>query len=94
MFLFNKIVQELLSSTGGTFNNPSTNYYQIERDTLKLSENVAQVFMGMRLQCAHVITTLSTGGLWMIISLLRSSPKSDGKMHKILESDRLQQGQW
>ena len=50
---FNKIVQELLSSTGGTFNNPSTNYYQIERDTLKLSENVAQVFMGMRLQCAQ-----------------------------------------
>ena len=50
---FNKIVQELLSSTGGTFTNPSTNYYQIERDTLKLSENVAQVFMGMRLQCAQ-----------------------------------------
>ena len=50
---FNKIVQELLSSTGGTFNSPSTNYYQIERDTLKLSENVAQVFMGMRLQCAQ-----------------------------------------
>ncbi|MEC7861156.1 MAG: DUF1549 and DUF1553 domain-containing protein, partial [Verrucomicrobiota bacterium] len=50
---FNKIVQELLSSTGGTFSNPSTNYYQIERDTLKLSENVAQVFMGMRLQCAQ-----------------------------------------
>ena len=50
---FNKIVQELLSSTGGTFSNPSTNYYQIERDTLKVSENVAQVFMGMRLQCAQ-----------------------------------------
>ena len=50
---FNKIVQELISSTGGTFTNPSTNYYQIERDTLKLSENVAQVFMGMRLQCAQ-----------------------------------------
>jgi len=50
---FNKIVQELLSSSGGTFSNPSTNYYQIERDTLKLSENVAQVFMGMRLQCAQ-----------------------------------------
>ncbi|MEQ1842084.1 MAG: DUF1553 domain-containing protein, partial [Verrucomicrobiales bacterium] len=26
---------------------------QVERDSLKLSENVAQVFMGMRLQCAQ-----------------------------------------
>ena len=50
---FNVIVQELLASTGGTFTNPATNYYQIERDTLKVAENVAQVFMGMRLQCAQ-----------------------------------------
>ena len=50
---FNRIVQELLASNGGTFTNPATNYYQIERDTLKVSENVAQVFMGMRLQCAQ-----------------------------------------
>ena len=50
---FNKIVQELLGSSGGTFTNPATNYFQIERDTLKVSENVAQVFMGMRLQCAQ-----------------------------------------
>jgi len=50
---FNLIVQELLSSTGGTFKVPSTNYYQIEKETLKVSENVAQVFMGMRMQCAQ-----------------------------------------
>ena len=50
---FDKIVQELLSSTGGTFKSPSTNFYQIERDTLKVTENVAQVFMGMRIQCAQ-----------------------------------------
>ncbi len=48
-----KIVQELLSSTGGTFKAPATNYYQIERDTLKVAENAAQVFMGMRIQCAQ-----------------------------------------
>src|ERR1041384_5992330 len=45
-----KIVQELLSAKGGTFANAATNYYQIERDTLKTAENVAQVFMGMRTQ--------------------------------------------
>ena len=50
---FNKIVQELLGATGGTFGTPATNYYQVERDTLKLAENCAQVFMGMRLQCAQ-----------------------------------------
>jgi hypothetical protein len=47
------MVQELLGSRGGTFKNPATNYYQNETDTLKVSENVAQVFMGMRIQCAQ-----------------------------------------
>jgi hypothetical protein len=49
----NEIVKEVLASTGGTFKNPATNYYQIERNTLKTSENVAQVFMGTRIQCAQ-----------------------------------------
>src|SRR5213079_648980 len=46
-------VQELLGANGGTFKNPATNYYQNETDTLKVTENVAQVFMGMRVQCAQ-----------------------------------------
>jgi hypothetical protein len=49
----NEIVVDLVASKGGTFSNPATNFYQVERDALKLSENVAQVFMGMRLQCAQ-----------------------------------------
>jgi hypothetical protein len=49
----NVMVQELLGANGGTFTNPPTNYYQVERDTLKTAENVAQVFMGMRTQCAQ-----------------------------------------
>ncbi len=49
----NKIVEELISSSGGTIANPPTNYYQMERETLKVTENVAQVFMGMRIQCAQ-----------------------------------------
>lgn len=48
-----RMVRELLSANGGTFANAATNYYQAERDTLKTSENVAQVFMGMRIQCAQ-----------------------------------------
>ncbi|MGL4422523.1 MAG: DUF1549 and DUF1553 domain-containing protein, partial [Gemmataceae bacterium] len=46
-------VRELLGANGGTFKNPPTNYYQLERDILKVTENVAQVFMGMRIQCAQ-----------------------------------------
>lgn len=48
-----QMVQELLSASGGTFENAATNYYQMETDPLKVSENVAQVFMGMRIQCAQ-----------------------------------------
>ncbi|MAG17306.1 MAG: cell surface protein [Phycisphaerae bacterium] len=49
----NEIVNELLSSAGGTFKTPATNYYQLQRETLKVSENVAQVFVGARIQCAQ-----------------------------------------
>lgn len=48
-----QIVQDLLDSTGGTFKSPATNYFELERDPLKLAEDTAQVFMGMRIQCAQ-----------------------------------------
>jgi hypothetical protein len=48
-----RIVQNLLTASGSTFRNPAATYYQIESDTLKLAENTAQVFMGMRIQCAQ-----------------------------------------
>jgi Protein of unknown function (DUF1549)/Protein of unknown function (DUF1553) len=47
------MVRQLLASKGGTFKEPATNYYQTETETLKVAENVAQVFMGMRIQCAQ-----------------------------------------
>jgi hypothetical protein len=48
-----EMARKLLSANGGTFTNPATNFYQIENDTLKTAENVAQVFMGLRIQCAQ-----------------------------------------
>jgi hypothetical protein len=48
-----RLVQELLGASGGTFENAATNYYQMESDPKKIAENVAQVFMGMRIQCAQ-----------------------------------------
>jgi hypothetical protein len=47
------MVRDLVTASGGTFENPPTNYFQLERNTLKLSENVAQAFLGMRIQCAQ-----------------------------------------
>src|SRR5208283_202041 len=48
-----QIVHQLLAARGGTFSSPPTNFYQVERDTLKTAENVSQVFMGVRVQCAQ-----------------------------------------
>ena len=49
-----EMVQELLGANGGTFKNPATNLLPDRRPTrCKLTENVAQVFMGMRIQCAQ-----------------------------------------
>jgi hypothetical protein len=49
----NQIVQELLGASGGSFKNPAANYFQVTNETLPLAENTAQVFMGMRIQCAQ-----------------------------------------
>ncbi len=48
-----RVVRDLLTAKGSSLADPAVNYYQIERETLKISENVAQVFMGMRIQCAQ-----------------------------------------
>jgi hypothetical protein len=48
-----ELVKELLTANGDSFVNPAANFYKVETDTLKLTENVAQVFMGMRIQCAQ-----------------------------------------
>lgn len=57
-----QIVRELLTATGGTFQNPATNFYQVELDRLKLAENVAQTFMGIRTHALSAITILSIAG--------------------------------
>ena len=50
---FDQLVRELLGAEGGVFEQPAVNFYQAELDGLKVAENVAQVFLGMRLQCAQ-----------------------------------------
>jgi hypothetical protein len=47
------VLSEVLPATGGTFEHPATNYYQTETTPQLLAENVAQAFLGMRIQCAQ-----------------------------------------
>lgn len=48
-----RMLADVLSSSGGTFDTPSTNYFQIEANTQQIAENVAQTYLGMRIQCAQ-----------------------------------------
>jgi hypothetical protein len=48
-----QLVRELLSAEGGNFTSPTSNFYLIERQPNLMAENVAQVFTGVRIQCAQ-----------------------------------------
>lgn len=47
------MVRDLLSVSGSSLETPQVNFYQIEPDTKKIAENVAQSFLGIRMQCAQ-----------------------------------------
>jgi Protein of unknown function (DUF1553)/Protein of unknown function (DUF1549) len=49
----NEIARQILSATGSNLENPAANYYQLEQDPLKLAENTAQAFFGIRIQCSQ-----------------------------------------
>jgi hypothetical protein len=49
---FDEIVYEVITSGGSTFANPAANYYRISRDPTTLAETTAQLFFGIRMQCA------------------------------------------
>ncbi|HXG09532.1 MAG TPA: DUF1549 and DUF1553 domain-containing protein [Gemmataceae bacterium] len=49
---FDQVVRELLTASGSTFANPPANYYRIARDPTSLAETTAQLFFGVRMQCA------------------------------------------
>ncbi len=49
----NEIARELIAASGSNFSKPTVNYYQLETDPLKLAEDTAQSFLGIRIQCAQ-----------------------------------------
>jgi hypothetical protein len=59
---WSEVVRELISASGSTFSNPPANYYRgtyntrapvVVRDPQALAEATAQLFFGIRLQCAQ-----------------------------------------
>jgi uncharacterized protein DUF1549/uncharacterized protein DUF1553 len=49
----NEFARELLSGQGSTYSRPAANYYRALRDPQTRAEATAQVFLGIRLQCAR-----------------------------------------
>ena len=49
---FDEVVRELLTADGSTFANPPANYYRVSREPTVLAESTAQLFFGVRMQCA------------------------------------------
>jgi len=47
------MVLDLITATGGTFDHPPSNSFQLDRNTLKLTLNLSQSVLGMRIQCTH-----------------------------------------
>ncbi len=48
----NRWVHDLISVRGDSRNNPAGYFFQTEKEKTKQAENIAQIFLGMRLQCA------------------------------------------
>lgn len=49
---YDGFVRELLTASGSTFDNPAANYYRAAADTNDCTETTAQLFLGIRIQCA------------------------------------------
>ena len=47
-----QFVRELVAARGSTYTDPPANYYRANRDPISRAEATAQLFLGIRLQCA------------------------------------------
>lgn len=49
---YNEIVRELITAKGSIYSSGPANYYRIFKDNSELTEGTAQLFLGIRLECA------------------------------------------
>src|SRR5207248_2545749 len=50
---YDQFARELVTATGNTFTNGPANFYRVARTPAEQGEQVAQIFLGIRLQCAQ-----------------------------------------
>ncbi|MCB9868431.1 MAG: DUF1549 domain-containing protein [Planctomycetes bacterium] len=48
-----ELVRKLLTATGSNFRDPAANFYLVQRQPNLIAEDVAQNFLGIRIQCAQ-----------------------------------------
>ncbi|HEY3967016.1 MAG TPA: DUF1553 domain-containing protein, partial [Planctomycetaceae bacterium] len=48
----NQFAKELLTASGSAYKNPAANYWRASRDPQDATETTAQLFLGIRIQCA------------------------------------------
>ncbi len=49
---FDKFVRELITARGSIYTNGPANYYRVHKDSSMLAEATAQLFLGVRIECA------------------------------------------
>lgn len=50
---YDKMVREILSSSGSSYDNPAANFFRVTRDPKPTMEKTTQVFLGVRMVCAQ-----------------------------------------
>jgi hypothetical protein len=48
---YNKFVQEIMTASGSSYEHPAANYFRVIRDSSTATENVTQLFLGVRFSC-------------------------------------------
>jgi hypothetical protein len=48
---YDRLVREVLTARGGSYETPAANYLRVIRDTSTATENVTQLFLGVRFSC-------------------------------------------
>ena len=48
-----QFVREIVAARGSTYQNPAANFYRVIREPAQRAESAAQLFLGVRLQCAQ-----------------------------------------
>jgi hypothetical protein len=92
---YDQIASDLLTARGGTFSNPAANYFRAANNVNDCAETTAQLFLGIRIQCAkchnHPFDRWSQDnyyGLAAFFSRVQRTPgNTAGEMHVWLDRD-------